>query len=190
MKHLYLLIIIICFSCNKERNDEQAENHTGTSEREVVEGEEWNINQIEEFMREAAMIDKMQIRVGKMAQEKAVNESIKIYGKTLVDDHSYSLNKLKELAQIQQVIISDTLDQKHLEKVRELQSFSGNAFERNFLRMMIEGHMKDIEKYRNAQENISSDHTIKEWIDDTLPALHRHLQKAQQLQHAQHEDEL
>lgn len=193
MKYLFLIVIVACFSCNTEKRNDQDRYDTELtpSERLTVEAdEEWNEDQIEDFMREAAMIDQMQIRAGNMAQEKAVNESIKIYGKLLVDDHTHSLNDLKELAQIQQVNIPDTLNQERQEKVRELESSSGAAFERKFLRMMIEGHIKDIEKYRKAQKSIQEDHEIKKWIDEALPALHRHQQKGEQLQQAGNEGEL
>lgn len=193
MKHLFLLIIILCFSCNSERKNEQDRYDTELtpSERITVEAdEEWNEDQIEDFMREAAMIDNMQIRVGKMAQQKSINESIKIYGKLLVDDHTHSLNNLKELAQIQRINFPDTLKQEQLEKIRELESSTGAAFERKFLRMMIENHIEDIEKYRKAQKSIQDDHEIKKWIDEALPALHRHEQKGKQLQQARQENEL
>lgn len=194
MKYFFLLIIILCFNCNnRERNKDQEHHDTGLtpSERATVEADgEWNEDQINDFIREAAMIDKMQIRVGRMAQKKASNESIKIYGRLLEDEHTHSLNNLKDLAQIQQVNIPDTLDQEHLNKVKELQSSNGAAFERKFLRMMIEGHIQDIEKYRRAQKSIKNDNEIKKWIDEALPALHRHQQKGEQLQQARQQDEL
>lgn len=193
MKYFYLLIISLCFSCNTERNKEQDHYDTDLtpSQKATVEtDEEWNQDQINDFIREAAMIDKMQIRVGKIAQEKAVNESIKIYGKMLEEDHTHSFNNLKDLAKNQQVNIPNSLDQEHLNKVKDLQSSNGAAFERKFLRMMIKGHIKDIEKFRRAQKSIKNDHEIKKWIDEALPALHRHRQKGEQLQQARDQDDL
>lgn len=192
MKYLYLLIIALFFNCNTERNKDQDRHDTDLTpgQRATVDADEdWNENQIQDFIREAAMIDKMQIRVGKIAQEKAANESVKIFGRLLEEDHTQSFNRLKQVAQTGQVNINDSLDQKHLEKVMDLQSSDGTAFDRKFLRMMIEGHIKDIKKFRKAQKSIKEDHEIKKWIDEALPALHRHRQKAEQLQTARNEGE-
>ena len=148
----------------------------------MAKGEVWGEEEISDFLEEAAIIDKWQISVGKMAQEKASNESVKIYGQLLVDEHTKSLNELQRVAQLQNITIPDTMDREHQQKVNELERLEGAAFERRFLQMMVEAHRDDIEKYEDAQENIPDDHEAKEWLDETLASLHRHHQKGQQLQ--------
>ena len=186
-KLLFIAIILITAGCNTERNREieNDENSVSYDEKKMAEGEIWNENQIKDFMLHASMIDKMQIQVGKMAQEKAANESVGIYGKMIHDDHSYSLENLKPIAQRHQVNISDSLDNEHLAKVRELEVAEGQEFDRKFLDMMIEGHRKDIEKYEDALTNVQDGDEVKDWIDNSLTSLRRHLQKAQQLQNQQ-----
>lgn len=184
---LVILMLLAIFSCNTKKNQEEDSAHATYDEQEEVQGEEWNDDKINEFLQEAAMINEMQIDIGKMAQEKASNESVGIYGKLLYEDHSKALKDLMKIAQSRNMNISDTLDNEHSLKVAQLSVEEGHAFDRKFLEMMEDGHRKDIQKYENALTSISKS-DVKAWIDNSLANLRNHLQKAQQLQNAAEAD--
>ena len=50
------------------------------------------------FIKKAAMIDKKEIRAGKMAQEKAMNPQVRSYGEMMVTHHTNSSSELRTLA--------------------------------------------------------------------------------------------
>ena len=50
------------------------------------------------FAKEAAQGGMAEVKLGQLAQEKGSNDSVKSFGKRMVDDHSRAGDKLKEVA--------------------------------------------------------------------------------------------
>lgn len=187
---LTAFLLITITSCQNKK--EGAADEEYISEEKEVEGEYvedyWNQGEINEFVVHAAMVDKMQIRIGEMALEKAVNEEVRNYGNLIKQDHTNSLNTLQKIMEERSMNIPDTLAENFNQKILELQNASGAEFDRIFLDMMIKDHKKEIAKYENAKAHIPKDKRLNEWVDNSIPALHRHEQKAKQLQNALEQD--
>jgi putative membrane protein len=87
----------------------------------------------------------------------------------------------------------NTLDKKNKDasEMAKLTNLRGAAFDREYVRAMVDGHQKAIDRLTNAKENrrlaretpgqpISSD--LKDLIDGLLPTIQHHLEMAQALQ--------
>ena len=180
-----LLMGTISCDSNKSRVDSGEENlteddETHYKEREIAEGETWEEIEINNFMQEAAMIDKMQIKIAELVKERTDNEAVAGYAEKLRSDHNHSLSKLKEIAAGQNLTIVDGLDQDHQKKIQKLE-MTDAEFDRKFLQMMADAHKKDIDKYQNAIKSIAHTHPVKDWIDDNIPVLQQHQSRAQRL---------
>jgi len=67
---------------------------------------------------------------------------------------------------------------KHQRELDKLRSQSGAEFDKQFVRMAIKDHKKDIAEFEKARTDLT-DPEIKAFVDQTLPTLRNHLQMAQ-----------
>ncbi|ELR73816.1 outer membrane protein [Fulvivirga imtechensis AK7] len=182
-----LMSIAALLACNNQKStvDEGDENlieddATHYHEQEIAEGVTWDDDEIEVFMKSAGMIDKMQIKLGDLVKEKAELEAVGGYAEQIQRDHAHSLENLKKIAQEKGVTISGTLDAKHQAKIDSMMLIDDH-FDREFLKMMVKAHKKDITMYQNAMQSISFQHPVKDWIDSNIPKLQQHQFTAQRL---------
>src|SRR5438105_2117268 len=75
-------------------------------------------------------------------------------------------------------IRSKNTDDQTLETLRTLE---GPAFDREFVRAMVDGHQKVIDRLTNVRDR-RIDPDLRKLIDDLLPSFKRHLEMAQALQ--------
>lgn len=114
-----------------------------------------------------------EIQMGQQAKEKGESAEVRNYGETLIRDHRDADQKVEKLAEKMNVEL--TPPQKEVHQVP-----AGAGFDEHFAKMMVEDHKKDIQKMREARDNLS-DPQVKELIGDVLPTLEKHLDEAQDI---------
>ena len=188
---IYVFLIITLFTSSlfgcQQRKEGAADEQYIDEDKEIKEEyptNVWTDGQVNEFVMYASMLDIAQIRIGEMAMEKGATAEIQNYGKLLKEDHKSSLARLKDIVEDKDMNIPDTLGKDFNQMILELQNARGSGFDRKLLDLMIKDHKKAIAKFENAKEHISNEDPINDWLDNSLPALHRHEQKAKQLQRA------
>lgn len=131
-----------------------------------------------DFANDAAEGGMMEVQLGNIAEKNAANQSVKDFGKMMVDDHSKINDNLKDLAAKKNVTLPPTVSsdqQKHIDK---LSKKTGNEFDKDYVSMMIEDHKKDISGFKKAGEKIT-DPDFKDFVIKTLPILQKHLDSIQ-----------
>ena len=134
-----------------------------------------------QFVAQAAEGGMVEVQLGQLAQEKGQSEAVKQLGQTLVNDHQQANQQLQSIAQAKQIDIPSSLDQQHQQKISQLQSKSGAAFDHAFIQEVIKDHTKDVAEFR-TQSNKTQDSALKDFTSSTLPTLENHLQLAKQAQ--------
>lgn len=175
-----MAIALFLFSCDGGTRTADEADGTGTFDTDLTDNQ-WDNERRSEFVKTAANINMKDIRAGEIAQNKAKDQSVKDYGQMLVNDHRDAQQKLQNAAQKENINVPQNLDEKHQEKVKELEQASAGDFRKKFLDMMVQGHEDAISKFEDAQKNLQSGE-LKTWVDNTLPALKKHRDRAKQLQ--------
>jgi putative membrane protein len=144
-------------------------------------------NQQEKFVQKALKGGQMEVQMGQMAQQRGQNEQVKTLGQALVRDHTQANQQLQQIAQRlnisatgQQAGQGEDADkhQKHQQEMQKLQSQNGAEFDKEFVRMALKHHKKDIKEFEQAQQQVQ-DEQLKSFVQQTLPKLRQHLQMAQ-----------
>jgi putative membrane protein len=158
----------------------------------------------EKFVKDAAMGGMMEVHMGKLGVQKAQNEQVKTYAQRLIDDHTQANTELKQLASQKGITLpddkfassSDTSSDAERTKVREsesgehkehhaalkkLEGMSGTEFDREFVRMAVKDHEKDVKEFEKASQK-AEDSDLKAFAQKTAPVLREHLQQARALQ--------
>jgi len=119
--------------------------------------------------------------LGRMAEEKSQNGGVRQYGKMIAADHNSALKKLVELMENNGIAQPKTLPEVKSDAVDKLQGLSGNAFDREFLNVMVQTHEKSVSAFRQEIEKAQNTE-VRDYAKSMLPMLERHLNDAQDLQ--------
>jgi putative membrane protein len=132
------------------------------------------------FVDKAAAGGMAEVAAGELAQQKASSDSIKSYGKHLVDDHTKANDELKEIAGTKGVDVPSAPDAAHETAMAKMQALSGADFDRAFKAQMIADHQKTIGLFKQ-EASAGKDADLKAFAGKTLPTLQEHLKMAQAL---------
>ena len=150
-------------------------------------GEKTGVNSVlgiapktEDFVKEAAMSDMLEIELAKIAQQKG-NAEEKKFAAMMVTDHTKTSTELKEMvpADLKSALPAalDDVSQKKLGKLRDAKP---DDFAGEYEPMQVSAHKEAVslfERYANGGDNAK----LKDWAGRTLPALKHHLEMAQNL---------
>lgn len=133
----------------------------------------------EDFIKEAATSDMLEIEAAKIAGQKG-NANEKKFAEQMITDHTKTSNALKDMvpADMKSAIPTalDDSSQKKLDKLRDTNGDFASAYDP----MQVSAHKDAVslfERYAKGGDN----EKLKDWAGKTLPALQHHLEMAQDL---------
>jgi putative membrane protein len=118
-----------------------------------------------------------------LAEQKAQNPEVKALARRLVDDHTKSNQQLMQIAQQEGMQPAAGPGKSASSERAKLQKLNGDAFDKAFVKQIVEDHQKDI-KYFQKEQNSLRDAQLKSFAQQTLPVLQEHLQMAQRAEQA------
>jgi putative membrane protein len=134
------------------------------------------------FMKDAASAGLMEIRLGRVAQEKGNSQEVKDYGAGMVIDHSRAHGELQAIAALRNLKLPTQLERKDMPDLVRLSKLSGKEFDKHYLQTMVRHHHKNIARFKKAVQKVQ-DQDLKAWTVATLPMLQEHLQTAKDVTH-------
>lgn len=97
------------------------------------------------FVQQAAIANMAEVQLGQLANQKSQNADVKRFAQMMVDDHTKGLNELKQAASGAPVQFPTQVDDKHKQLHQKLSGLSGPAFDREYMKAMVDGH-REVEK--------------------------------------------
>jgi putative membrane protein len=172
-------LFLIISGCQQSGQNVQAaretKTDTGDRTKAVLNDAEKN------FLKKAEEADIKERNVGRVVLEKSQNKDVKDYAQMLVDDHSKNLRDVVDLMNQKGMAQPKDLPEVKHDALDKLNAMSGTELDREFVKMMLDDHQKDVSEFRN-EANTAQDKDVKDYATHTLPMLEKHLQKAQELQ--------
>jgi putative membrane protein len=134
----------------------------------------------EDFIKEAAMSDMLEIESAKIAQQKG-NAEEKKFAAMMVTDHTKTSTELKEMlpADLKSAVPA-ALDDTSQKKLGKLRDAKPENFVGEYDPMQVNAHKDTVslfERYASGGDNPE----LKDWAGRTLPALKHHQEMAQAL---------
>jgi putative membrane protein len=134
----------------------------------------------EDFIKEAATSDMLEIEAAKIAQQKG-NADEKKFAEQMITDHTKTSSELKGMVPAEMTsAIPPSLDDSSQKKLDKLRDAKPADFAGDYDPMQVSAHKDAVslfERYANGGENAK----LKDWAGKTLPALQHHLQMAEQM---------
>jgi putative membrane protein len=132
------------------------------------------------FMVTAAQDGMAEVKLGKLAQERASNNEVRDFGQHMVTEHSKANEELKSLASSKGVTLPQNVSKKHQVTFDRLSGLSGSAFDKAYMSAMVMDHQKAVMLFERESQN-GKDPDVKAWAAKTLPHLKHHLDRAQNI---------
>ena len=132
------------------------------------------------FAKGAAQGGMAEVKMGQLAQEKGSSDSVRSFGKRMVDDHSKAGDKLKEVASKESITLPSDIAAKDQATYDRLSKLSGAAFDRAYARDMVKDHQADVAAFQK-EANSGKDDALKRFASETLPTLQDHLKEAKEM---------
>jgi putative membrane protein len=196
MKHFIFLSIVAAslLACNNEgaKNESTTDSTTttanseGTADNANVGRDSINSSNTvttkadpasEEFLKKAAEGGMVEVDAGKMAQEKAMNSSVKEFASMMVSDHSGANSEVKSLASRKSVTLPAAPSESKKQECSKIGEKKGKDFDKAYMDMMVKDHKSTIALFESAQKD-SKDDDVKSFVVNTLPKLKVHLDSA------------
>ena len=126
-----------------------------------------------EFVKNTAIGGKAEVELGKLAQQNGQSQQVKDFGARMEKDHSDAGAKLTTVASGKGVQLPQQLDAEHARIRDRLAQLRGDAFDRAYMRAMVEDHDKDMKAFRQQAQS-GQDPDIKRFAGETLSVIQQH----------------
>ena len=163
-------------SCNSGTT---TENKDAVDSAKAVNKEQKPVDKsVSDFAVKAASGGIMEVELGKIAAQKAVNPRVKAWGQMMVDDHSKANDDLKSRAAMENITLPSNMSDDQQKMLDKCSKKMGKDFDKEYMDMMLSDHKEDIDMFKKASSDLT-DSTIKDFATTTLPTLQKHLDSAQ-----------
>jgi len=134
--------------------------------------------QDKEFIKDAASGGMMEVELGKIAAQRGSSEQVKEFGRRMQEDHGKANKELTQIAKNKAVDVPKELERKHKSTVERLSKLSGNEFDREYMKVMLDAHKEDLKKFESEADK-GQDPQVKEFAKKHVPILKKHLELAE-----------
>lgn len=164
-----LLIAYVVFfnQCTKAERKGSRESEAGVEDHVAA------------FIIQAADSRLMDIEQGKLARERGTRKEIREYGDKMIQDQTRLLKELQILAEKKNVKLPKSLSNRKSHGLNELRREEGRFFDKQFLRMMMSGHRRDLRQFQIAKE--FNDTEVRNFALNSLPLIESHLTSIEQI---------
>ncbi|QHL88447.1 DUF4142 domain-containing protein [Nibribacter ruber] len=135
----------------------------------------------ERFLTEAASSSLLEVALGRLAVQKAMDPEVKQFGQTMIDYHAKARQDLKTVADGMNLDLPVTMIPRHQKLLGKLQDESGASFDRKYMDAMEEAHKEDLAKFEMVSNSAAST-SVRAFAIRTLPILRVHTHRADQLE--------
>src|SRR5438874_2915680 len=168
---LFTIALFVLNACNRGRSVEAAREDRPPS---VTAAEQ-------DFMKKATEANLSEINVARLAVQKSDNTDVKDYANMIQKDHTGALEDLTDLMKDKNVPEPKTLAADTQQDVTRMNALTGPEFDREFINKMVADHQKAVEMFRDEAAGAMNP-DVKKYVENVLPKLEMHLDKAQRLQ--------
>lgn len=134
----------------------------------------------EDFLKDAIRGDNSEIKLGHLAAQNGGSRAVRVYGRTLVADHSKGKAQAARVARQLGVDVPSRAMLRADAEYLKLRALSGRSFDREFVGYMINDHKQDIQNFRHMARTHHG--SVGQLAAMQLPTLHKHLRMAEQIQ--------
>jgi putative membrane protein len=132
------------------------------------------------FMATVAQANFAEVDAGRLALKKSSNPDVKKFAQHMIDDHTQANSDLADLAHKKGMDLPSKADEAHQKELARLAEMSGAEFDRAYMTMMVNDHVKAVSLFEKNAEG-AADPEVKAFAKKMLPTLQEHLKMARDM---------
>ncbi len=125
------------------------------------------------FLQKAGEGGMAEIQMGKLAAKKGTSPDVKSFGQKMVEDHTKMLSDMKPICMKMGVKTPTKLNSEHQMDYKKLAAMSGDKFDKEYIKMMVEDHHKDLSEFK-AEESSTSNADLKSTVSQGTQVIQQH----------------
>jgi len=133
------------------------------------------------FMKSAMEGDMAEIQLSELALQKSSNDQVKQFAQRMIDDHTKLDAQIKPMATQAGVEAPAELSAKHKAAVAKLQTLSGEQFDREYIKDMVNDH-REVDQAFQSEGTAAKSPDLKSAVTQAEPIIAEHLRMAQDLE--------
>lgn len=130
------------------------------------------------FIAKAAYSNISEIKAGQLATDSAITDSVKLFGKMMIQEHLQAEIDLDSVRIHWNVSLPTTSDPDHQAELTRLQALSGLQFDTSYINSQITDHQNTIALFEDEINNGTSAN-VRSYASKYLPKIQMHLQLAE-----------
>jgi putative membrane protein len=127
----------------------------------------------EEFAKQAAAGGMAEVKLSRLAMQRAHSVAVKQFARRMVEDHTKANTELKQIAEKQNLELPQKIDAKHQAVYDKLSQLSGPEFDREYMKAMTQDHDATVAKFKDESQ-YGQDPELKSFAMKTLPVIEKH----------------
>lgn len=131
-----------------------------------------------EFLQEASQANQTEIAMANLAETRSQNPTVKDLAQMMSSDHQQNYAQVQSLALNHSVALEAALSASNERAVDRLRKASDADFDKDYVTVMLKDHVKCIKRFDKAVADIQEP-SIREYAQNTLPALRKHLRHSE-----------
>jgi putative membrane protein len=129
------------------------------------------------FVDEAASGGKMEVELGRLAEQNASNPKVKEFGARMVEDHTRLNAELGSVAKSIGLTFPTKLSAEQQTTYANLSKLSGTKFDKAYIDLMVKDHTDDLAAFQK-EEAATQNQKLKRAVAKAIPIIHEHLNMA------------
>lgn len=128
------------------------------------------------YVTKAAVGDMFEIEASRLALERAEAPAVRDFARLMLDDHGRMSQKLTAAARESGLTPPSELDAAHADKVKQLRTASGKAFDEMYVRMQRSAHEAALQLHRDYSRQGEAA-ALKAVATEAVPIIQGHLDR-------------
>jgi putative membrane protein len=137
-----------------------------------------------QFVMKAAQGNMAEVALGKLASQNGQSDDVKKFGQRMVDDHSKAEQDLEGVASKDNLTLPKGVNAQQKAEEQRLSKLNGAAFDRAYMRLMVQDHTKDVAEFRKESNSTAANSDLRDFAKRTYPTLEEHLTMAKSIKDA------
>jgi len=138
-------------------------------------------DQDKQFLTKASQGNYDEIQLGKLAEQKATNSSVKSFGRRMVTDHTKLTTQMKPFADQWGIAAPTSMSSDAQSEYDKLQGASGADFDKEYINFMATEHAKDLNEFTD-EANSTKDTKFKAAVEHGKTVISEHKNMADSIQ--------
>ena len=126
------------------------------------------------FLRKAIAGGLAEIQLGQLAAQQGGSDDVRQFAQRMVSDHTQLNDSLKPIAESLGIMLPTKMTSADQAHYNQLRSLSGEAFDRAYVKLMVDDHHHDLRDFR-AEATSTQDASLREAAQKGSSVIRQHL---------------